>query len=144
MYLFDYLKYNSLLEDNDNFINEVNEVTSIIIEYIKPIFEFIKNNILKSEKLMNQELVLSNDNKVLALCDLSDEKSVLEIKTYDIFNENGEIKKDLVYQLFFESKGRKMYTLSIDIKSHIGSRGYRIIDSTNFRIYEISLSEKSQ
>lgn len=134
----------SLDQEYDNFINEVNEVTSIIIEYIKPIFEFIKNNILKSEKLMNQELVLSNDNKVLALCDLSDEKSVLEIKTYDIFNENGEIKKDLVYQLFFESKGRKMYTLSIDIKSHIGSRGYRIIDSTNFRIYEISLSEKSQ
>lgn len=46
MYLFDYLKYNSLLEDNDNFINEVASVNKLKTELLD-VDKFIKVNNLK-------------------------------------------------------------------------------------------------
>lgn len=46
MYLFNYLKYNSLLEDNDNFVNEVASVNRLKTELLD-VDKFIKVNNLK-------------------------------------------------------------------------------------------------
>lgn len=46
MYLFNYLKYNSLLEDNDNFVNEVASVNRLKTELLN-VDKFIKVNNLK-------------------------------------------------------------------------------------------------
>ena len=42
----------------------------------------------KEDKIMTQELSITDDRKVLALCDLSDSKNVVEIKTYDVLDDD--------------------------------------------------------
>ena len=46
MYLINYLKYNSLLKDNDNFVNEVASVNRLKTELLD-VDKFIKVNNLK-------------------------------------------------------------------------------------------------
>ena len=90
---------------------------------------------------MSQELSISADGKVLALCDLSNEDNVLEIKTFSVSQEDGLINSNLARQLYYESRGRKTFVLSIDIDEHQNSRGDFITDAVNVRIYQITLEE---
>ncbi len=131
----------SLDSKNDEFIAEVNAVTKLVAENLKVVFEYIKTEIFKNEKIMSQELCISDDRKVLALCDLSSDTKVMEIKTMPIrLDENMNVNTRLARQLFYESKGRDVYLLSIDIQRHINSRGEFITDSVGVIIYNVSLS----
>ncbi len=125
----------------DEYVKEVNEVTKLVTDCLSPVFYYIKNEIFTSGKIMSQELSVSLDGKVLALCDLSDEKNVLEIKTFKVSEEDGAISDDLARQLYYESKGRKTFVLSIDIDRHINSKRDFITDAINVKIYSISLEE---
>lgn len=131
----------SLDSQYDEYIDEINHVTEIMTDYLSPVLEYIKQQIFTSGTIMSQELSLSADGKVLALCDLSDGENILEIKTFKAVKDDGSISDDLARQLFYESRGRKTYVLSIDIERHINSRGHEIIDGVNVKIHQISLEE---
>lgn len=96
-------------EKDEKFINEVNEVISILKKEIQPLVDYISNNIFKNKKIFSQELVIHKDKNILALCDLSNNNTVLEIKTN--YNLNIEQFKE---QLYYESNGRDCYLLQID------------------------------
>ena len=131
----------SLDSKYDDYIKEINKVSKILTDSLSSVFDFIKQFIFKSGKILSQELVVSNDGKILSLCDLSNEECVLEIKTFKISSDNKPINTQLVRQLYYESKGRKTFVLSIDFEQHTNDDLEKIIDAINIRIYNIELKE---
>lgn len=131
----------SAINDEDKgFIDEVNIVTKKIIDCIKPLADYLKKNIFADGKIMTQELSISEDGKVLALCDLSDSKNVLEIKTFNVIKDN-YLDSNIARQLYFQSKGRKTYVLSINFDTHFNEKTYKqIIDDLNIYLYKVELS----
>lgn len=127
--------------ENNDYIDEINETTKIIIKSLSPVLNFIANEIFKTSKIFNQELSISPDGKVLAICDLSNEESVLEIKTFNVFSRDGEINKSLVRQLYYESKGRKTFVLSIIFDERVNNRGKVVLDDIKAIIYDIKIEE---
>lgn len=96
---------------NEKDLNKVKRINEVIEELkinIKPLIDYIKQSIFKNKEILSQELVFSKDKKVLAKCDLSNEKSILEIKSYGFKMEK------MKYQLYYESNNRKCYVMNID------------------------------
>ena len=91
-------------EDNKQ-VEQVNKVTLIIKEEIKPLIDYIKNTIFKNKSIMSQELVINEEDNVLAKCDLSSQDTILEIKAFMSKIDNFK------YQLYYEAKGRNIYIL---------------------------------
>lgn len=89
-------------------VDEINKTTEKLKKRIIPVVEYIQKKIFKNNTILSQELVLAKDKKILALCDLSDDKSILEIKTF-----NTKVEKNK-YQFYYEANGRKCYVLTID------------------------------
>lgn len=117
-------------------VDEVNMVTAAIIENAQDVFDYIKNEIFKDEEIMSQELCISDDNKVLALCDLSSTTKVVEIKTSNIvFDADNNVSNPLALQLFYESKNRDVYLLCIDIKSKKDTKSST--EAVNIVIYKV-------
>lgn len=131
----------SLDEQYDDYIKEVNNVTKKITDCLMPVCDFIKNKIFKNSKIMSQELSISNDGKVLALCDLSNKECVLEIKTFNVSEKDVSISSSLARQLYYESNGRKTFILSIDIDRHLNNKNEFITDSVDVKIYRVTLEE---
>ena len=77
-------------------------------ERIQPLVDFIKSEIFKNEQILSQELVIDSEHNILALCDLSTKKTVLEIKT--------DYSDSMVYkeQFFYEARGRDIYHLKME------------------------------
>lgn len=94
-------------------VKEVNKSMEEMKKKIQPLIEYIKNTIFENKEIFSQELVISKDKKVLALCDLSNKKSVLEIKTFPFIN----IEK-MKYQLYYESNGRNCYVMNTKWDRH--------------------------
>ena len=129
-------------EDDKEYIEAINTVTKIIIEHIKPVADYLKENIFKEDKIMTQELVISDDRKVLALCDLSDSKNVVEIKTFDVLEDGNHISKKVARQLFFQANGRNAYVLSVKFDTHFNDKALEaIVDDLNIYLYKVELSE---
>ena len=117
-------------------IDEINNVTLIIKENILPLIDFIKHNIFSNEdKIFSQELVISDDKKILALCDLSSKKRILEIKTFDIIDDNKNVKNSITQQLYYQYKGREIFVLSIVFNSP------EVVENLTFSIYKIHIQE---
>ncbi len=132
----------SLDSMSDAYISEVNKVTQVITDNLSSVFDFIKNVIFKDEEIKSQELCISDDKKVFALCDLSSTTKVMEIKTSRFLFFNNE---NLARQLFYQSKGRDTYLLWIDIEQHFNdSLCKNIIDSVNIIIYKVLLTNKEE
>ena len=93
-------------ESDEDVISEINANTLRLKEKIEPVVNYIKANILKNE-VFTQELVVNKEDNVLAECDLSDENSTIECKTYNA--DANEIK----YQLYYQSNGRACYLLKM-------------------------------
>ncbi len=94
-------------EDTD-FEVEINETQRHLMSLISPVIDFIKQQILKDETILSQELVINEELNVLAQCDLSDSRAVLEVKTsirhMDSFAE----------QIHYQRNGRDAYLLFAD------------------------------
>lgn len=100
----------SAVNQKDNSLaEELNTFILMLREEIVPLIEYIKKSIFKNKHILSQELVVHRDKNVLALCDLSSETAVLEIKTYTIvdFDKIGN-------QLYYECNGRDCYIMHID------------------------------
>lgn len=130
----------SVKEEHQEFVDETNSVTNLIIENIKPVADFLLNNIFKDGKIMTQELSISEDRKVLALCDLSDSKNVMEIKTCRVLDANNCIGENIARQLYFQARGRNTYLLSMIFETHHAQRTYNlIVDDLKIFVYKIDL-----
>lgn len=123
----------------DHFIEQVNQVSLLMKECLLSTFEFIKNNIFKSNKILGQEIVFSPDKKIFATCDLSDSESILEIKTYGITSQDSTIKPSLARQLYYQSNGRKAFVLSIEFDTHLNKKNDTITDAIFTRIYQVDI-----
>lgn len=86
----------------------INSTAKNLKERIRPLVDFIKYEIFKNERILSQELVVDYENNILALCDLSTDKTILEIKTNNV--------DALAYkeQFFYEAKGRAIYHLKME------------------------------
>ncbi|MBS7262523.1 MAG: hypothetical protein KIG36_02825 [Eubacteriales bacterium] len=136
--------FEAVNDEDKEYVNQVNDVTSIIMDQIKPIADYLKTNIFTGNKIMTQELVFSDDRRVLALCDLSDSKNVVEIKTKPIFmiQSNDYLRKEIAEQLYYQAKGRNTYVLSIDFYSHKSDRlGCTIYNDLFIRLYKAELTK---
>ena len=101
-----------------HFINEINETHKILKndKNLKNVVSYITNNIFNKQKLSSQELVVNKKDSILSLCDLSSEKSILEIKTSSpilLENEKRYFEK-FKYQLYYQSNNRKTYLMTIE------------------------------
>lgn len=100
----------SAVENKDrDLAEELNKFILLLKEEIVPLVDYIKKSIFKNKHILSQELVVHRDKNVLALCDLSNETAVLEIKTYGVVNFD-----KVVDQLFYESNGRDCYIMQIE------------------------------
>lgn len=129
----------------EKYVNEINAVTKKIMEQLQPTIDFIKTSIFKTSEIKSQEMVISDDKKVLALCDLSSEDSVLEIKTMEIMQNDQYGEHILPYisrQLYYQSRGRNVYAASIVFDNHFdvinGNADY-YVDSITISIYKVDL-----
>lgn len=95
----------------ESLVKELNSKLEFIKNEIAPLLKYMKDNIFKG-KIFTQELVVNQKDNILALCDLSDENAVLEIKAYSDF----DIDK-IKYQLYYEANGRNCYILFYDYDS---------------------------
>ena len=131
----------AICAEDEEYIDKVNQVTKRIIEYIKPVAAYLRDNIFAGNKIMTQELSISEDNKVLALCDLSDEKNVVEIKTINVLEEDKNIvRSDIAKQLYFQAKGRNTFLLTIQFETHMNARTYKmVLDELRVTIYKVVL-----
>jgi len=124
----------------EDYIYDVNNVTSTLINSIEPVISFIKEQIFNNKRILSQELSISKDKKILAICDLSNSESILEIKTYDIGFLKNKIDNNLAKQLYYESNGRNAFVLEIQIITHSGKRKI-VTDSININIFSVKLNK---
>ena len=97
------------LHKKDKEVEErLNSTTKKLKEQIGPLVEYIQNDIFNKERILSQELVVDSKNNILALCDLSTEKAILEIKT------NSADSLAYKEQFFYEARGRKIYHLKME------------------------------
>ncbi|MDD6158556.1 MAG: exonuclease domain-containing protein [bacterium] len=100
----------SAVENKDKALaEELNKFILLLKAEIVPLVDYIKKSIFKDKHILSQELVVHRDKNVLAVCDLSNDTAVLEIKTYGVvdFDKMGD-------QLFYESNGRDCYIMQIE------------------------------
>lgn len=100
----------SAVENKDRELaEELNKFVLLLKAEIVPLVDYIKKSIFKGKHILSQELVVHRDKNVLALCDLSSDAAVLEIKAYGAidFDKMGD-------QLFYESNGRDCYIMQIE------------------------------
>lgn len=89
-------------------VDTINQVIGELKSKMTPLICYLKEEIFRGEDIFSHELVISPDRKVLSVCDLSSNTSVVEIKSH-IPN-----LKKMKYQLYYESRGRKSYLLHTD------------------------------
>ena len=118
-------------QKDEKFINEVNKVINILKKEIQPLIEYISSKLFNNKKIFSQELVIHKEKNILALCDLSNDNTVLEIKTN--YNLNIDQFKE---QLYYESNGRTCYILQID--------WFNIKKGINFIISKVELFESKK
>lgn len=116
-------------------VESINETSKIILDNIQPVANYIKNEIFHNEDLMDQELIIT-DNKILALCDISSSKTVLEIKTTNIMNDKGFLRSDYSKQLFYQRKERDIYIMQIDF--NVGEDVPKYKKGVTFFIYNVN------
>ena len=120
-------------------------VANIIIESIKELAIFIKENIFKDSNVMFKEITINNDKTVFALCDFSDKKNILTIKTNNIFENRKKISNNVATQLFYQANERNIYVICINNKVYFNSilkeSCYEKIDVA---IYKVELIDEIQ
>lgn len=98
----------ALHKEDKQMEKRINSTAKNLKERIRPLVDFIKYEIFKNERILSQELVVDYENNILALCDLSTDKTILEIKTN---NADALAYKE---QFFYEAKGRAIYHLKME------------------------------
>lgn len=88
--------------------HEINAMVEQAKSQLTPLVEFIKDEVFHRAPVTSQELVIDDELGILALCDLSSEEAVLEIKTSRCEPER------YAEQLYYEARGRASYLLGME------------------------------
>ena len=96
-----------------------------------PLVKFIGLNIFEGKTIKSQELVVHPEKRVMAVCDLSTENAILEIKSV-----TGQPIENFAEQLYYESNGRKCYILQMNWEEAIESGAIEINEVT-FKVEKI-------
>lgn len=94
------------------------ELNAVILELkrkLQPLIDYIKNDIFKGKRILSQELSIDSERAIMALCDLSNEDSILEIKSGC---SDAEIYKE---QLYYEARGRQCFIMGMDWNYNVRS-----------------------
>ena len=137
-------KFESIHPEDEEEVEEINDVTSFIISELSSTVKFIKEEIFHSSPILSQELSISKDKKVFALCDLSNEKSVLEIKTYDVreFFDPNLLNDRVCQQLYYEANGRNAYILSMIFQTKFSNKTHEeTIKDIVVKIYQVRFED---
>ena len=118
------------LERDKRIAKRLNNFILALKPEILPLIEYIKKDIFSEGTIRSQELVVNTDRNILALCDLSSDTAVLEIKSYCPQKLN-----HIANQLYYESNGRNCYLLSTDWLVQDS------IPTISFAIYKIEFQE---
>lgn len=132
--------------EDGSFISSVNDVTAAIMPHLSSTIDFIKNQVFPKGKILSQEMVISDDKKVLALCDLSSENAVMEIKTFNVVKEKTEqgyfAAAELTDQLYYEKRGRAEFVLSLTFDTQMDSKTLEpIVTGLSVVIYKVDFVE---
>ena len=121
----------ALNKEDKKRVDEINKVTEIIKEKIKPLIKYIREDIFGNEQILSQELVVNKKDNVLAKCDLSTKDKILEIKTF--IPNIDKIK----YQLYYEANGRDIYMLQTEWNRELKQ-------GLIFNLYKVNIFENDE
>ena len=116
----------ALFKKDEARVKEINKITEIIKNKIQPLIEYIKHDIFCDDQIMSQELIINEQDNVLAKCDLSSKNAILEIKAF--IPDMEKIK----YQLYYQAKGRPIYYLQTECNT-------KLKKGLIFTIYKVEL-----
>lgn len=98
----------ALRDKDDELAQDLNATTNQIRKGLFPLVKFIRESIFHNKPITSQELIVDESLGILALCDLSSEEAILEIKT-----SSGNLQQ-YAEQLYYEASGRIAYLLSME------------------------------
>lgn len=104
-------------EEDKEYEKKFNAMVEQARPQLVPLAEFICAEVFHGSPVTSQELVVNNELGILALCDLSTEDAVLEIKTSSCNPER------YAEQLYYEAQGRPTYLLGMEWDSGGQSSG---------------------
>ena len=120
-----------VLDDRYKDLEErMNKSNETIRRNIGPLISFINDNIFKNGNVKSQELVINKEANILALCDWSNQESILEIKAAYTKTEK------YLYQLYYEAAGRKTYILKTKWEHNP--------TKITFTLHEVKITEKGK
>lgn len=118
-------------EEDKELEERINRTNKLLKVELQPLVEFIEKKIFSGKAIKTQELIVDDGLKILALCDLSTEDAVLEIKT-------GKPNPDIyAEQLYYEAQGRDAYLLCFewDADESILPYSHEALDLIVYRVH---------
>jgi len=123
----------------EEYIRAVNETSNVIRSGISEVIDYIRENVFLNKEIRTQEISFSENNKVLALCDLSSDDAVLEIKTFDIFNSQ---KTDgVIRQMYYQKGEKQLYAMSIIFDFSFTKKNEQRLENLIFRIHKVEIEK---
>ena len=116
-------------------VKSINTTIQALKNRFKPLINYIGNTVFKGQTILSQELVIQPDKKILALCDLSNDNAILEIKA-----STSQNVQNYAEQLYYEANGRKCYILLTDWSRFPGVVSYNIHEVS----FDVTTSINSQ
>lgn len=129
----------SLDPQYEEYIRAVNETSNVIRSGIAEVIDFIREKIFANKEVRTQEISFTENHRVLALCDLSSDDAVLEIKTFDIFNSYKT--ENVVRQMYYQKGDKELYAMSIIFDFSYTKKMERRLDNLIFRIYKVEIEK---
>ncbi|MBQ1326469.1 MAG: hypothetical protein IIY49_00370 [Eubacterium sp.] len=115
-------------KEDEKYVQRINNSIHEMQKQFQPLISFIKADIFKEKQIKSQEMVSYPDKKILALCDLSTDEAILEIKSasYESIDYHSQ-------QLYYEANGRRCFVLMK--KAEVSQ------NRINYTIYEVSFKK---
>lgn len=131
------------VDDRDEeYISAVNETSNVIRSGISEVIDFIREKIFANKEIRTQEISFTENNRVLALCDLSSDDAVLEIKTFDIFAPCNV--ENVIHQMYYQKGDKALYAMSIIFDFSYTKKMERRLENLIFKIYKVEIQKKER
>lgn len=103
-------------KDGELAADHMNDSSRGLLAALPSVARYLKENVFGTESVLFQEPVVDEKNGCMALCDLSSESAIVEIKAFKM--ELGKVdrsrKEAIEMQMFLEARGRDAYLLAIN------------------------------
>jgi hypothetical protein len=129
----------SLDPQYEEYIRAVNETSNVIRSGIAEVIDYIREKIFANKEIRTQEISFTENHRVLALCDLSSDDAVLEIKTFDIFNSYKT--ENVIRQMYYQKGDKELYAMSIIFDFSYTKKRERRLGNLIFRVYKVEIEK---